>query len=36
MGLSQSGFVLAMMLAGFVLWLAAKGRLSVYASIVGL
>jgi hypothetical protein len=29
---SQSGFIIAVLLAGFVLWLAANGRLAFYAA----
>jgi hypothetical protein len=34
--LSQSALIVAALLGGFVLWLAANNRLGIYASIVGI
>ncbi len=34
--MSQSSFVAAMLLGGFVLYLAANNRLTTYAAIIGL
>jgi hypothetical protein len=33
---SQSSLIAAALVGGFVLFLAAKGRLSVYTSLIGL
>ena len=32
--MSQSGYIAAALLAGFVFWLAAKGRLPTYAAVL--